>query len=106
MVKKRMYLCMACSMTIINLLTAIHKEKGKQQLYLIQHPRELEKLVEIAKVQSTEASNEIEGIRTTDTRLRQLMQDKTAPRNKDKSVLNANGNEPQDTQSPFFLHLN
>ena len=75
------------SMAIVNLLTAIHEEKGKQQLYLIKHPQELEKLVEIAKVKSTEASNEIEGIRTTDTRLRQLMQDKTTPRNRDEEEI-------------------
>ena len=72
---------------IINLLTAIHEEKGKQQLYLKHRPQELEKLVEIAKVQSTEASNEIEGIRTTDTRLRQLMKDKTTPRNRDEEEI-------------------
>ena len=34
-------------------------------MYLKQRPEELEKLVEIAKVQSTEASNAIEGIVTT-----------------------------------------
>ena len=72
---------------IINLLTAIHEEKGKQQLYLKHRPQELEKFVEIAKVQSTEASNEIEGIRTTDTRLRQLMKDKTTPRNRDEEEI-------------------
>ena len=41
------------------------------------------KLVEIAKIQSTEASNAIEGIVTTNTRIRQLVEEKTTPRNKD-----------------------
>ena len=45
-----------------------HLEAGKQELYLKQRPDELEKLVEIAKIQSTEASNAIEGIVTTNTR--------------------------------------
>lgn len=67
---------------IVNYLTAIHEEKGKQQLYLKQLPLELDKLVEIAKIQSTESSNEIEGIRTTDTRLRQIVNDKTTPKNR------------------------
>ena len=56
----------------ISLLTAIHEAKGKQLLYLKSQADSLEKLVEIAKIQSTESSNEIEGIRTTATRLKQL----------------------------------
>ena len=67
---------------IINYLTQIHEEKGKQQLFLKQKPEELEKLVIIAKIQSTESSNEIEGIRTTNTRLKQLVNEKTAPKNR------------------------
>ena len=52
---------------ILGLVAAIYKEAGKQELYLKQRPEELEKLVDIAKVQSTEASNAIEGIVTTNT---------------------------------------
>ena len=55
---------------IVGYLSQIHEQKGKQTLYLRQKPAEVEKLIEIAKIQSTESSNEIEGIRTTDTRLR------------------------------------
>ena len=40
---------------ILGLVAAIYKEAGKQEIYLKQRPEELEKLVEIAKVQSTEA---------------------------------------------------
>lgn len=58
---------------VLSLIAAIYKEAGKQDLYLKQKPEELEKLVEIAKVQSTEASNAIEGIVTTSTRIRQLV---------------------------------
>lgn len=47
----------------------------------------LDRLVEIAKVQSTEGSNAIEGIRTTGTRLRQLFADKTTPRNRDEKEI-------------------
>ena len=46
---------------ILGLIAAIYKEAGKQEMYLKQRPEELEKLVEIAKVQSTEASNAIDG---------------------------------------------
>ena len=58
---------------VLGLIAAIYKEAGKQELYLKQRPEELEKLVEIAKIQSTEASNAIEGIVTTSTRIRQLI---------------------------------
>lgn len=71
----------------MNYLSAIHEEKGKQELYLRQNAEALEKLVEIAKVQSTEASNDIEGIRTTETRLRQLMAEKTTPKNRDEKEI-------------------
>ena len=72
---------------VLGLVAQIHEYKGKQELYLQQKPAELERLVEIAKVQSTEASNEIEGIRTTNTRLKQLCADKTTPRNRDEKEI-------------------
>ena len=72
---------------ILGLVAAIYKEAGKQELCLKQRPEELEKLVEIAKVQSTEASNAIEGIVTTNTRIRQLVEEKTMPRNRDEQEI-------------------
>ena len=60
---------------VLSLIAAIYKEAGKQELYLKQRPEKLEKLVEIAKVQSTESSNAIEGIVTTSTRIKQIMED-------------------------------
>ncbi len=72
---------------VINYLSRIHEYKGKQSVYLQQRPLELERLAEIAKVQSTEASNSIEGIRTTETRLRQLMNERTTPRNRDEKEI-------------------
>ncbi len=72
---------------ILGLVAAIYKDAGRQEMCLKQRPAELEKLVEIAKVQSTEASNEIEGIVTTDTRIRQLVQEKTAPKNRSEQEI-------------------
>lgn len=72
---------------ILGLIAAIYKEAGKQELYLKQKPDELEKLVEIAKIQSTEASNAIEGIVTTSTRIKQLVEDKTTPKNRDEQEI-------------------
>ena len=65
----------------------IHEAKGRQELYLAQRPEELNRLVEIAKIQSTEASNAIEGIRTTDSRLKQLVSEKTIPRNRNEKEI-------------------
>ena len=72
---------------ILGLIAAIYKEAGKQEMYLKQKPQELEKLVEIAKIQSTEASNAIEGIITTSTRIRQLVEEKTTPKNRDEQEI-------------------
>ena len=67
---------------ILGYIGLIHEYKGKQQLYLQQKPFELDRLVELAKIQSTESSNAIEGIVTTNQRLKQLMEEKTTPRNR------------------------
>ena len=72
---------------ILGLVGAIYKEAGKQDLYLKQRPAELEKLVEIAKIQSTESSNAIEGIVTTSLRIRQLVEEKTMPKNRDEQEI-------------------
>ena len=72
---------------VLNYIGLIHEYKGRQQLYLEQKPEELDKLVELAKNQSTQASNEIEGIRTTNSRLKQLMADKTTPKNRDENEI-------------------
>ena len=68
-------------------LYLIHEYKGKQELYLRQKPVELNRLIEIAKIQSTEASNRIEGIITTNARLKQLVADKTTPKNRDEEEI-------------------
>lgn len=72
---------------ILSYIAAIYKEAGKQELYLKQRPEELDKLVEIAKIQSTESSNAIEGIVTTSTRIRQLVEEKTTPKNRDEQEI-------------------
>ena len=72
---------------VLGYIAAIYKEVGKQEQYLKQRPAELEKLVEVARVQSTEASNAIEGIVTTNTRIRQLVEEKTTPRNRDEQEI-------------------
>lgn len=72
---------------VLGLVAQIHEYKGKQTLFLKQKPATLEKLVEIAKIQSTESSNKIEGIVTTATRIKQLCDQKTTPRNRDEEEI-------------------
>lgn len=72
---------------IVKKLTLIHEYKGEQRLFIEAHKDELNELVEVAKVQSTEASNKIEGISTADDRLKNLVQAKTTPRNRDESEI-------------------
>ena len=72
---------------VLGLVAQIHEYKGMQTLFLKQKPATLEKLVEIAKIQSTESSNKIEGIVTTATRIKQLCDQKTTPRNRDEEEI-------------------
>lgn len=72
---------------ILGLVASIYRYQGKQELYLKQRPEELNKLIEIAKIQSTEASNEIEGIVTTSVRLKKLVEEKTTPRNRNEQEI-------------------
>lgn len=72
---------------ILSYIAQIHEYKGKQELFLRQKPVELNRLIEIAKVQSTESSNRIEGIITTNPRLQQLIADKTTPKNRDEEEI-------------------
>lgn len=67
---------------VCNSISAIHEFRGKQTLFLSARPDALDALREIAKIQSTSASNRIEGIQTTDARLKALMAEKTEPRNR------------------------
>ncbi|MDO4500087.1 MAG: Fic family protein [Erysipelotrichaceae bacterium] len=72
---------------MVRLLNNIHEAKGRCEAYLSKKPQELERLVEIAKIQSVDASNAIEGIRTTETRLKQLIRQKTTPKNRNEEEI-------------------
>lgn len=69
---------------IVSALGFIHEQRGRQSIYATIKPDALNKLCEVAKIQSTGASNRIENISTTDRRLRELMEQKTEPKNRDE----------------------
>ena len=72
---------------VVSLLSLIHEFRGKQTLYINARPDVLAQLLEIAKIQSTEASNKIEGIVTTKERIKQLVQDKTMPKTRSEKEI-------------------
>lgn len=69
---------------IVRYLTTIHEYKGEQRLIAEHHADVLESLVEVAKIQSTESSNKIEGIYTSDERLKKIVLDKTMPKTRNE----------------------
>lgn len=72
---------------IVNMLGYIHEYKGQQNLFIEAKADVLSHLLEIAKIQSTEASNRIEGIYTSDARIQALVKEKSAPRNRNENEI-------------------
>ena len=70
-----------------DLISKIYEYKGKQELYVANFPDILEKMVEVAKIQSTKSSNAIEGIFTNNSRLEELMKKKSEPRNRNEEEI-------------------
>lgn len=59
----------------MDLLSAVHEHKGRQELHMSVKPDVLDSLANMAKAQSTEASNRIEGVHTSEKRLKEIMRD-------------------------------
>ncbi len=72
---------------IVNLVSAIHEHRGKQSLFISAQPDILNKLLEVAKIQSAQSSNKIEGICTSDKRLKEIVALKSEPRNRNESEI-------------------
>ena len=72
---------------IVNQLSMLHEFRGKQDLYISAKPDALSALLDIAKIQSTKASNGIEGIFTSDARLQALVMDKAEPRSRSEEEI-------------------
>ncbi|MBR3438414.1 MAG: hypothetical protein IKH13_02795 [Clostridia bacterium] len=72
---------------IVGLLSQIHEYKGKQDLFIGAKADVLSQLLETAKIQSADSSNRIEGIYTSDERLKKIVQDKTMPRTRSEQEI-------------------
>ena len=89
---------------IVGYLTRIHEYKGEQRLIAERHADVLESLVEVAKIQSTESSNKIEGIYTSDERLKKIVLDKTMPRTRNECEI-AGYRDVLNTVHENFNHI-
>ncbi len=72
---------------IYHTIAKIHEYKGKQELYVKNYPDVLDKMIDVAKIQSTKSSNAIEGIYTNDARLNELMNKKAEPGNRNEEEI-------------------
>lgn len=72
---------------IVKMLSSLHEFRGKQELYIEAESDVLTALLDIAKIQSTKASNKIEGIYTSDERLEALVMEKAEPRNRSEEEI-------------------
>ncbi len=68
-------------------LTSIAEAKGRAELHREQNPAGLETLREVALIQSTEASNAIEGIRAPLARIEALVAQKTMPQTRSEQEI-------------------
>lgn len=68
----------------MNLISAIHEYKGLQKGFTEAKEDILITMVEIAKIQSTSSSNNIEGIHTSERRMGEIMKQKAEPRNRNE----------------------
>lgn len=72
---------------VVTYLTQIHEYKGQQNRFIEAKADALSNLLEVAKIQSTEASNRIEGIITTDDRLKKIVREKTMPQTRSEKEI-------------------
>jgi Fic family protein len=67
---------------LFNLTNALSEYRGKEELYEKQSPETLHRLLEAAKVESTESSNRIEGIEVAHKRVEAIVIKNSQPRNR------------------------
>lgn len=73
--------------SILQVIAALEREAGRVNADRERFAAQLEGLVEIARIQSTEASNAIEDIKAPSDRIKALMRDSTAPTNRTEAQI-------------------
>lgn len=74
-------------MSTVRSIGLLGEYKGKQQLFEKQSPQVLSALREVARVQSIESSNRIEGVTAASGRVAELAADKTTPRDRSEQEI-------------------
>ncbi len=72
---------------IVKMVTKIHEHKGKQDLFVDANTDELKSLLNVALVQSVDSSNRIEGIYTSNKRLKELVEKKAVPKGRSEQEI-------------------
>lgn len=72
---------------IMALVADIREYRGKQALYETAHADVLNTLLKVAKIQSTDSSNRIEGITVSNKRLQELVENKTTPKTRNEQEI-------------------
>ena len=68
-------------------LGAIDTARGREDAFRMQRPQVLEALVDVARIQSTEASNAIEDVVAPRKRIEALVEQTTTPRNRSEAEI-------------------
>lgn len=71
----------------VQMISSCREHKGKQELFIEASRDELTTLLDVAKIQSTKASNAIEGIFSTDKRIAELVEQKNEPKNRNEQEI-------------------
>src|SRR5918992_111009 len=72
---------------IARTLGAIDTARGREDAFCMQRPQVLEALVDVARIQSTEASNAIEDVVAPRKRIEALVEQKSTPRNRSEAEI-------------------
>lgn len=74
-------------LALLNQLSRLDECRGREAMFRSQQAEALERLVDVARIQSTEASNAIEGIVAPSARIKALVEDRTTPRNRSEAEI-------------------
>lgn len=74
-------------LSLVNQLSKLDERRGREELFTTQKAEDLKRLVEVVRIQSTEASNAIEGITASASRIKALMANQSTPRNRPEAEI-------------------
>lgn len=73
--------------TLVQSVAQLHEYRGRETLYSQQARQALDTLKEVAVIRSTESSNRIEGVEAAPERIKELMDESTAPETRSEQAI-------------------